>query len=108
MPWSVATGERTTPPITQRTNATMKTAPKIVTRERVLAERWKICAIAARAIISESKGESRARRGARNAAGKDQRHHARAVHREPLHARRRHDDHRSGHAVGEGKIDGDV
>ena len=42
-----AIGERTTPPITQSTNPTMKTAPKIVTRESVLALRWKICAIAA-------------------------------------------------------------
>src|ERR1043166_8823415 len=44
-PWSVATGERTMPPITQRMKPTMKTAPKIVTRESVLALQWKICAI---------------------------------------------------------------
>src|ERR1044071_4788624 len=33
------------PPMTQRTKPTTKTAPKIVTRDSVLALRWKICAI---------------------------------------------------------------
>ena len=41
-PLIVAYGERTMPPITHSTKPTTKTAPKIVTRERVLALRWKI------------------------------------------------------------------
>src|SRR5438045_2824472 len=49
MPGSVPVAERTMPPSTHSTNATRNTAPKIVTRERVLALRWKICAIAAEA-----------------------------------------------------------
>jgi hypothetical protein len=38
-------GERTMPPITQRTKPAMNTAPKMVTRESVFALRWKICAM---------------------------------------------------------------
>jgi hypothetical protein len=45
---SVTQGERLISSKRPRRPATMKTAPKMLTRESVLAERWKICDIAER------------------------------------------------------------
>src|SRR5712691_7962806 len=108
------------PPINHRTNATMKIAPKMVTREMVFALRWKICAIEGDSAPGnrDAANEERGRRGerdhiqfqitcksersyggARHASADDQSHDAGAVRGEGRDARRLHDHHASGHAV---------
>src|SRR5437016_13817462 len=96
----------------QNTKPTMKTAPKMVTRESVLVLRWKICAIRACHVQTRKPGDhienaracNTASSARRHAAGYHERHERRAGDAQLLHSAARHHDHRSGHAVGEVQI----